>query len=69
MNVQAGIKENEFFEYFGDREKGFAIEISELKLFEYPVDPNELKPDFVPPQSFYYVEEGFIDEDFKSILI
>jgi len=66
LNIHAGINKNEFFKYFGDRKKGFAIEINELKLFEYPIDPKELKPDFVPPQSFYYVEEEFIDEDFRS---
>ncbi len=53
---QSGIEETEFFRYFGGRDKGFAIEIEKLNRFEHPIDPKELIPGFVPPQSFCYMD-------------
>ena len=47
------VEEEKFFEYFGRREKGFAIKIKEVKTFK-PIDPKKLIPDFSPPQSFCY---------------
>ena len=46
----------EFFAYFADVEKGFAIEIKEVEKFDNPIDPKKFIPNFVPPQSFYYVD-------------
>ncbi len=54
---KAGIGENEFFEYFGGREKGYAIKIEKMKVMERPIDPKNIDPDFVPPQSFKYFED------------
>ena len=51
----SGINEKEFFNYFRNTEKGFAIEIERLNVFDEPLDPNELIRDFSPPQSFCYV--------------
>ena len=51
--------EMEFFSYFGSNKKGFAIEIRDLKIFESPADPRILNPDFIPPQSFCYMDENF----------
>jgi len=51
----SGIDKTSFFEYFKDKEKGFAIKIKDLDVFETPVDPNKVIPDFTPPQSFRYV--------------
>jgi predicted transcriptional regulator len=53
----SGMEEDEFFDYFGNREKGFAIEIKDVKRFEDPLDPKELMPRFVPPLSFCYISE------------
>jgi predicted transcriptional regulator len=62
----SGVKEEEFFKYFGSSEIGFAIKIKEVKIFEPPLDPKVLLPNFTPPQSFRYVsqlklKEGFLD--------
>jgi len=51
----SGVNEKEFFNYFRNTEKGFAIEIEKLNVFDEPLDPNELISDFSPPQSFRYV--------------
>ena len=56
----SGIEKEEFFKYFADKENGFAIKIEELDIFDKPIDPFTVLPDFKPPQSFYYIDEGAI---------
>lgn len=56
LREYAGIEEKDFFMYFGDRSRGFAIEIRNPQEFGAPVDPWELDANFVPPQSFKYVD-------------
>jgi len=55
----SGISENFFFEYFINKEKGYAIEIKETKRYDKSLS---LKDDFntTPPQSFMYLEESVI---------
>lgn len=57
MGNFAGIEKDEFFNYFGNRENGFAIKIQDLEIFENPIEPKDLIPNFNPPQSFYYIDE------------
>ena len=52
----SGISEVEFFDYFRDKDKGYAIEIGMLELFD-PINPKDHIPDFSPPQSFCYTDE------------
>ena len=52
----SGISEVEFFGYFRNKDKGYAIEIGVLELFD-PIDPKDHVPDFSPPQSFCYTDE------------
>jgi len=53
----SGMEEDEFFDYFENKKIGFAIEIKDFKRFEDPLDPKDLIPRFVPPQSFCYIKE------------
>ena len=53
----SGIEKEEFFSYFGERKKGFAIGTENVEVFECPIDPKISIPGFVPPQSFCYVDE------------
>lgn len=50
----AGIPEQFFFQYFGEKHKGFAIRIKKTKKYKTPLC---LRKDFniSPPQSFAYV--------------
>lgn len=52
---RAGISEDTYLRYFGDRDHGFAIEVGRTTLYEEPMD---LKGQFgiLPPQSFAYVD-------------
>jgi predicted transcriptional regulator len=52
----SGIGEKEFFQYFAGRETGFAIQIEELMQYQKPIDPKTVFENFVPPQSFCYVD-------------
>ena len=52
----SGLNDAEFFSYFSGAERGFAIEIDSVEEFENPIDPRDLVPSFVPPQSFCYVD-------------
>ncbi len=50
----SGISEDYFFEYFGDKEYGYAIKIKSTKLYKIP---KCIREDFnlYPPQSFLYL--------------
>jgi type I restriction enzyme, S subunit len=52
----SGLSEREFFEYFSDRDTGYAIKIDELEQFSEPVDPHMVFERFVAPQSFCYLD-------------
>lgn len=52
----SGLNEAEFFNYFAGKSKGFAIEIDEVTPFENPIDPKKCYENFIPPQSFYYLD-------------
>ena len=53
----SGLDEHDFFTYFTDKKKGFAIEIERLTMFDSPINPNEIISDFSPPQSFCYFNQ------------
>ena len=50
----AGIEESFFYEYFANKQEGFAIKIKKPKRYKKPLC---LKEDFnlIPPQSFMYL--------------
>jgi len=50
----AGIKEEYFYEYFSDKQKGYAIKIKSVKKYKRPVCLRE-KFKTNPPQSFSYL--------------
>jgi predicted transcriptional regulator len=50
----AGISEEEFFNYFSDRDKGYAIQIGKTQRYLHPLSV-EGKYGLNPPQSFAYL--------------
>jgi len=58
FHSHAGIDEGEFFEYFSDKDIGFAISIGDVHTYEEPIDPQMIFPGFRAPQNFMYVPEG-----------
>ncbi len=51
----SGISKQEFFEYFKDKEKGYAIKIKKYVRYKKPINPYRKKERFVPPQSYLYL--------------
>jgi len=52
----AGITEEEFFNYFENRNIAYAIRIGALKVFDEPINPLDVIVDFKAPQNFMYLE-------------
>ena len=55
----SGISERFFFEYFGDKDKGYAIKVKKTKRYKEALC---IKDDFhvTPPQSFIYLEKELV---------
>ena len=54
---KAGIEKDEFFEYFGRANIGYAIQIDSLTIFPEPLSLGTVRqqiPDFTPPQCYRY---------------
>lgn len=51
----AGIEQKDFFKYFNGKEKGYAIKIKEYEVFEEPINPYIENNNFIPPQSYAYL--------------
>jgi len=52
-----GIDKEDFFEYFKDSEKGFAIVIDSVEKFKKGIDPIDFFENFCAPQSYIYIDE------------
>jgi predicted transcriptional regulator len=52
----AGIDEDYFYQYFAEREMGYAIKIKKTKKYKEPLCLRE-NYNLFPPQSFLYLEE------------
>lgn len=57
----AGIKNECFFNYFWNKQQGFAIKIENLKIFSKSIDPYSLITDFKAPQSFCYIDDYYLE--------
>lgn len=54
----SGISYEFFNEYFEGREEAFAIQIKNFYKYEKPINPYEELENFIPPQSFRYINDG-----------
>lgn len=57
FSEDSGISEKDFFKYYEGKNKGFAIKIDKLHVFDEFIDMNKYK-DFKAPQSFCYIENN-----------
>ncbi|MDI6897157.1 ASCH domain-containing protein [Methanocella conradii] len=53
----SGISEEEFFNYYADRQVAFAIAIKDVELLKTPIDPYKEIKNFIAPQSYYYLKD------------
>ena len=59
LKSHSGLSKRDYLEYFHGSQRAYAIEIRDFHAYDVPLDPKELDPGFVPPQSFSYLEHGF----------
>jgi predicted transcriptional regulator len=52
------IDKNDFFNYYKDNQKGFAIVIDKVEEFKKGIDPIDFFENFCAPQSYIYIEEN-----------
>lgn len=57
----SGISFEFFTDYFEGREEAYAIQIKEFHKYDVPIDPYEELNNFVPPQSFRYLDDKLCD--------
>lgn len=56
FHQESGINDPErFFDYFGDNERGYAVEVNDARRFDAPINPYECIDGFRPPVSFKYL--------------
>lgn len=51
----SGISEDFFYDYFHGRERAVAIEVGNLKVYEQPLNLDELGEGITAPQSYRYI--------------
>jgi predicted transcriptional regulator len=52
----AGIEKVDYDKYFSDRKKAYAIQVKSKKLYETPINLEDIKPSIkYAPQSFMYI--------------
>lgn len=54
---KAGLSEEDFFDYFKNKNIAYAIKIESFKPYNHAISINERYPGVTPPQSFIYVEK------------
>lgn len=59
-NLYAGISQDFFIEYFKNSDTAYAMRIDDLTVYDDPINPCSIIPNFKPPQSFCYVSENVI---------
>jgi predicted transcriptional regulator len=52
------IDKADFFDYYKDSDKGFAIVIDKVEKFKKGIDPIDFFENFCAPQSYIYIEEN-----------
>lgn len=53
----SGITKSFYDSYFENRDKAYALKIGKLKIYKAPINPYKIFENFIPPQSFRYLQE------------
>lgn len=56
QEIGGGVSRRVLYEYFQGRLEGVAIEIESVLSCSSPLDPEQFFPNFIPPQSFTYLD-------------
>ena len=55
-NKVGGIAKDDFMQYYANSELGYAFVIKNVTSFDVGKSPNDFIEDFVPPQSYIYID-------------
>jgi len=50
-----GINKEDFFKYYDGKDKGYCLIFDSVIKFKIPLDPQNIIPNFTPPQSYCYI--------------
>lgn len=64
----SGIEKSEYDRYFFGTDEAVAISISSIATFDEPIDPRDIFDEFVPPQSFRYLDENTMPDEIRYYL-
>lgn len=53
----SGISYKYYKSYFSNHKEAYALEIIDLKIYDTPINPSDILPNFKPPQSYCYIKE------------
>ena len=59
VRTEAGMEKEAFFDYYAEKEEGYAIFFHQFIVFDDPItlhDLRERNPGFVPPQNYHYID-------------
>jgi len=62
-----GISSKDFDSYFHNKNMGFAIKIKKIYKFDSNIDPYKIIDNFVPPQSFMYIDNKKVEKILKKV--
>lgn len=63
----SGVTYTDFLDYFKGANLGYAIEITDLRVYQTPVHPDLYIPGFKPPRSFTYIDGQLSNIDHTQI--
>ena len=61
VRTEAGMEKEAFFDYYAEKEVGYAIFFHRFIVFDDPISLHVLRernPGFVPPQNYHYIDPG-----------
>jgi len=64
----SGISKDYFDDYFRGRDRAFAIQIGEVRIYSAQIEPDDLLRDFTPPQSYMYVKDERLKRGRKQLM-
>ncbi|MHB0670986.1 ASCH domain-containing protein [Roseomonas mucosa] len=56
-HAHAGVTRDFFDAYFEGRDRAFAIQVGEVRLYDAPLVPGDVIANFTAPQSYMYVDD------------
>jgi predicted transcriptional regulator len=63
----AGTSQKDFLSYFLGVRYGYALELTNVKKYQFPIDPYSIFLNYKPPQFFHYLAQFELDLIFNEV--